>query len=630
MSIKLFDSRDPAYRRPFGAVKEGSSIHFRIKLPRYLGCKGATLVISDDINGALSYSNMFWCGMENDEEWWEVDYTFEKASLYFYYFALDTNSGARYLSRTRSCRGELVSFVPSSLWQITAYEKDFKTPDWLSGGIIYQIFPDSFRKSGREHENVPDDRIIQGWDEVPHWQPDENGKITNRHYYGGDLAGITEKLDYIKSLGVTCIYLNPIFEAHENHRYNTGDYSKIDPLLGTSDDLKKLKKEAEKRGIKLIFDGVFSHTGADSKYFNRSGRYDSVGAYNSQSSPYYPWYNFKRWPDDFDSWWGITTLPELREDNEAVLEYFAGDGGILQRWLDYAKGWRLDVADELPDIFLDRLRAAVKAKDKDAVIIGEVWEDASNKCAYSRRRRYLLGKQLDSVMNYPFKDAIIGFLTGVDASDSVEIIMTIIENYPPHVCRLLMNSLGTHDTERILTALAGESSRGCGRDWQASHHLSPEQYATGIQKLKMASLMQYTLPGVPSIYYGDEAGLEGYRDPFNRHSFPWGKENTDLLEWYRYIGKLRGELSCLAEGYFHPVWSQGNCLAYMRMNDKEAILAAFNAGQWDFNLQIPDEFIDSDCLIGNYTGGKYIRLKPLTCSLLRVKRDGLKEKMMPQ
>ncbi len=624
MSIKIFDSRDPKYRSPFGAVEEETQIHFRIKLPRYLGCTSATLIVRNDMTGEEERSNMFWCGMEgSDTEWWEVDYTPAKASLYFYWFELSSGSGSRFIGRTRACLGELLTSTPSSLWQITVYEHGFKTPDWLSGGIIYQIFPDSFAKSGKQHKDVPDDRIIQNWDELPHWQPDPDGKITNRHYYGGDLEGITNKLDYIKSLGVTCIYLNPIFEAHENHRYNTADYSKVDPLLGGLPALKKLSTEAKKRGIKLIFDGVFSHTGAESIYFNQKNRYDSVGAYNSMQSPYYPWYSFKNWPNDFESWWGITTLPELKEDNEAVLDYFAGKGGILQRWLDYSGGWRLDVADELPDVFLDRLRAAVKDKDEDAVIIGEVWEDASNKCAYSYRRRYLLGKQLDSVMNYPFKDAIIGFLTGVDASDSIEIIMTILENYPPQVVRLLMNSLGTHDTERIITALAGEPSHGRDRYWQSSHQLSPDQFHRGIKLLKLASLMQFTLPGVPSVYYGDEVGLEGYRDPFNRHSYPWGHENTELLDWYRNLGSLRHSLSCLAEGGFQTVWSQGRCMAYMRTGEDESVLAAFNAGDWDFTLQLPEEFVDSQALIGNYGGGKYLCLAPLDCALLKIKGKAL-------
>lgn len=623
MSIKIFDSRDPFYRFPFGSVEEETSIHFRIKLPRYLACKSAVLIVKNDMTGIEERSNMFWCGMEGDTECWEVDYAPSSASLYFYYFELDTNSGRRFISRTRACRGELTSFSPTSLWQLTVYEHGFTTPDWLVGGIIYQIFPDSFAKSGKQHKDVPSDRIIQNWDEVPHWQPDPDGKITNRHYYGGDLEGIAGKLDYIKSLGVTCIYLNPIFEAHENHRYNTADYSKVDPLLGGLPALKKLTREAEKRGIKLIFDGVFSHTGADSIYFNQKNRYDSVGAFNSTDSPYYSWYAFRNWPHDFESWWGITTLPELREDNESVLRYFAGKGGILQRWLDYAGGWRLDVADELPDVFLDALRKAVKEKDDSAVIIGEVWEDASNKCAYSYRRRYLLGKQLDSVMNYPFKDAIIGFLTGVDASDSIEIIMTVLENYPPQVIRILMNLLGTHDTERIITALVGEPSNGRDRNWQSCHSLNGEQYRRGVEMLKLASLMQFTLPGVPSIYYGDEAGVQGYRDPFNRHSYPWGSENKELVEWYTALGKIRGELSCLSEGIFHPVWSQGRSMAYIRTDEKESILVAVNAGDWDFTLALPEEFIDSSSLLGDYNGGKYLCMKPRSYALLRteVKAD---------
>jgi len=606
LGITVFDSRNEKYRAPFGAVKEGTQVHFRVCLPRFLSCSAVTLKVHNELTGEDEIGNMFWCGMEgNDAEWWEVDYTPQTASLYFYWFELQSPSSARAIGRTWAGKGELTA--NPNAWQLTVYEKDFETPDWLAGGVMYQIFPDSFCRSGKEHENVPSDRTLHNWGEQPHWRPDPDGEYRNNHYFGGDLAGIESRLDYIASLGVTCIYLNPIFEAHENHRYNTADYSRIDPLLGSQEDFESLAAAAKKRGIRLILDGVFSHTGCDSLYFNKYNRYDSVGAYNSSDSKYRSWYNFRNWPNEYDSWWGFKTLPELHETDEGVMNFINGDGGIVQKWLkEGASGWRLDVADELPDEFLDALRAAAKAQDKDSVIIGEVWEDASNKVAYSVRRRYLLGKQLDSVMNYCFKDAVIGFLTGMDACHSMEIIMNVMENYPPQVIRLLMNLIGTHDTERAVTTLAGEPARHNGRDWQSCHFLNDGQRSWGKKRMKLAAVMQYTLPGVPSIYYGDETCVEGYKDPFNRSCFPWGSEDNDQIEWHRKLAGIRASYDCFAGADFTPLEAQDRFMAYIRRGEKHAVLTAVNAGDYDRALLLPEELIDAECLIGCYKGGKYL------------------------
>lgn len=275
------------------------------------------------------------------------------------------------------------------------------------------------------------------------------------------MQGIKEKLPYLKELGVSCIYLNPIFEAHSNHRYNTADYMKIDGTLGDEKDLKELCDEAGKLGIRVMLDGVFSHVGRDSKYFNMYRRYEGDGAYNSKDSKYYNWFKFNKWPDDYVAWWGIKLLPEIKEDNEDYLDYICSENGVARKWIEAGiSGWRLDVADELPDVFLDRFRKAVKAENEDAVILGEVWEDATNKIAYSERRRYLLGDQLDSVMNYPFANAILDFIRNSDTEKFKRTVLDIISNYPPQVLSILMNHIGTHDTPRAITALAGEDSAG--------------------------------------------------------------------------------------------------------------------------------------------------------------------------
>ena len=560
----MFNSRSRKYRDPVGAVAEGTPIHFRITLPRELSCSAAHLVIQRE-GSDTQVLDLFWCGMNgNNQEWWECHFTPGAPGLYFYHFEVRTHRGSQRLSKGFAGDG---IFGGNNQWQLTVYDKAFQTPDWLEGGIMYQIFPDRFYKSGAAKGEIPTGRTFhENWQDQPDWAPNAQGKITNTDFFGGDLQGIREKLPYLKELGVTCLYMNPIFESHSNHRYDTADYSKIDPLLGDEKDFRALCQAAKELGIRVVIDGVFSHTGSDSVYFNREGRYPTPGAYNSQQSPYYPWYSFRQWPDSYDCWWNFDTLPNVQETNPSYDAYINGKEGIVRKWLAAgASGWRLDVADELPDPFLDNLTAAAKAQRPDALVLGEVWEDASNKTAYGVRRRYLLGQQLDTVMNYPFRDAILGFLLGGDPRNFAETVESICENYPPQCLRLLMNHIGTHDTERALTILGGEPAGNRGREWQAAQRLSPQQRATGAKRLKLASLIQYFLPGVPCIYYGDEAGMEGYRDPFNRACYPWGQEDQDLLAWYKELGKLRGqEKDILGQGLYRTLHANGNLLAFER------------------------------------------------------------------
>ncbi len=597
---ELFDSRDLSYRAPFGAVAVGTEVLFRICLPRNWGCHAASLLIEQD-DRPEQYNGMFWAGMcGDDHEWWDVRFTPTEAAAYFYGFQLELALGTGWLVCRPDGRAEYSYVTRSPRWQLTAYEAEFATPDWLAGGILYQIFPDRFAASGQPKENVPADRVLHGrWDEEIVWQPDEQGRVRNNDYFGGDLAGITDKLDYLAGLGVTCLYLNPIFEAHSNHRYDTADYTRVDPLLGTEEDLRRLTREAQRRGIRVILDGVFSHTGADSVYFNRERRYPDEGAYNSLSSPYRSWYQFSHWPREYHSWWGFDTLPEVNELDPAFLRYIAGDAGVLEKWQrDGAAGWRLDVADELPDGFLDALRRRVKATDPQALVLGEVWEDASNKESYGHRRRYLLGRQLDSVMNYPFRQAILRFLLEGGRAHFFDPVLSIIEHYPPQVLRLLMNHIGTHDTERALTLLGGEPSRGRGRSWQAAQTLSPAQQQTAGARLKLATLLQFSLPGVPCIYYGDEAGMEGYKDPFNRRTYPWGREDAELLDWYRTLGACRRQQTALAEGSFTPLPSGEELVAYTRGEGAGAVLCAVNRAETEHTLLLPPAWADSRVLCG--------------------------------
>ncbi len=616
--LKIFDSRNPVYKNPTGAVAENTQVHFKVCLPRYISASGVDVMFKNEHTGETEVGNMFWCGMEGrDHEWWEVDFTPKSAGLWHYHFELDCVSSARRIGRDFGSVGILT--VNPSPWQMTVYEEGFETPDWLEGGIIYQIFPDRFACSGKTRDVFPDRVMHKSWDEEIVWQPDEKGRVLNNDYYGGDLRGIIEHLDRLEELGVTCLYLNPIFESHENHRYATACYERTDPLLGTEQDFMELCEKCHSRGIKVILDGVFSHTGADSVYFNKYKRYRSIGAYNSQKSPYYDWFTFKDWPDRYCSWWDFDTLPEVQENTKSYIEYICGENGILRRWLKFgADGWRLDVADELPDVFLDELRKAVKAENPQAIIMGEVWEDASNKVAYGSLRRYFGGRQLDTVMNYVFKDAILGLVTGWDAKHAMECILCVMENYPPQVIPNLMNLIGSHDTMRALTLLGGEPLRGRDRAWQAANSLSDEQMCIGKNLLRLATVMQYTLPGVPSIYYGDEVGMQGYKDPFCRRTYPWGREDTELFEWFAKLGKLRRSLECLKNGSFEPVYAKKSTMAYIRRGSEDAILVAVNAAWNDEAIELPSEFVDAKSLHGIYNGGKHLIIPATSAAILRI------------
>ncbi len=596
----FFDSRDLQYRAPFGAVAEHTAVTLRVCMPRSWGCHAATLLVQTD-GGEDSALPMTWAGMRGeDHEWWSVQYTPAAAGLYWYSFHLEVAMGDGYLIRRPDGTAAYSPDKEGTRWQLTCYEQGFTTPDWLAGGILYQIFPDRFAASGAPKVGVPADRVMHSvWDEQPEWRPDPHGRVWNNDFFGGDLKGIEQKLDYLQSLGVTCIYLNPIFESHSNHRYDTADYTRIDPLLGDEADLRSLTAAAEERGIRVLLDGVFSHTGSDSIYFNRERRYPGDGAYNSPHSPYFDWYHFRSWPNDYGSWWGFDTLPEVEELAPAFMDYINGPEGIVSRWLQAgAAGWRLDVADELPDGFLDALRARVKDTDPNAMVLGEVWEDASNKESYGHRRRYLLGQQLDSVMNYPFRDAILGFLLGGSAADFINKVWNVVENYPPQTLRLLMNHIGTHDTERALTLLGGEPSHGRGRAWQAAQTMTPDQRQLALRRMRLATLLQFALPGVPCIYYGDEAGMEGYKDPFNRHPYPWGGEDADLLDWYRRLGAARQDAAALAEGSFAPVPTSPEVVCFVRREGDDRLLCAVNRSEGGQVVRIPADFVGGTVCLG--------------------------------
>ena len=418
-------------------------------------------------------------------------------------------------------------------------------------------------------------------------------------------------------MGVTTLYLSPVFKAYSNHKYDTGDYMQVDEMFGGEAALDHLIERAKQYGMRLILDGVFNHTGDDSRYFNRYGKYDSIGAYQSAQSPYYGWYCFDAFPHSYRSWWGIEILPKINPDSEACRYFLAGKGGVAEAYIKKGiGGWRLDVADELSDAFLDLLRTTVKqASDGEGIIIGEVWENAADKVAYGKRRRYFRGEQLDSVMNYPLRNAILSLVKDKDAEAFYNGLSELYASYPKTVCDSLMNLLGTHDTERILSVLADDEIGEMDNATLSKHKMSRAARRRGVDLLKIASTLQYTVFGVPSLFYGDEVGMEGGHDPFCRMPFPWGNEDGELLSHYRKLGEIRRAHRCFSDGGFSFLAAHGGFVAYERYTQEERIVIAANCGYEAVSLEMDDPSIDLLC---GQSFGKVISVAPESVRILKV------------
>ena len=563
-----YNPLDPACKSVLGGVRQNESFTIRI-----FGKSDEPCIFVLQRDGCEAQS----LHMQNISGGWELQLSFAEPGLYFYWFRLGGRRAA--LGEDRNAE-----FSDSaSAYQILVYRECFATPAWFKGGIMYQIFPDRFFKSG-EILAEKGKWLHRDWHETPEFRPNEKGKILNNDFFGGNFRGILKKLDYLQSLHVTVIYLNPIFRAFSNHRYDTGDYMQLDPMLGSEEDFSALVSECGKRGIRLILDGVFNHTGDDSRYFNKYGTYDEIGAYQSKDSKYYSWYNFRHFPDKYDSWWGIDVLPAVNENCPSYIDFITGENGVLRRWMKYPLGgFRLDVADELPDEFVAKIRSAVKSANGDAVVIGEVWEDASNKIAYSTRRKYFQGEELDSVMNYPLKDAIINFVVSGNTSLLRRTVGMLLDHYPKCVLDSLMNILGTHDTVRVLTALGGVCAYN--KEEMAVLKLSAEQRAVATERLKIAAILLYTFFGVPCIYYGDEIGMEGYSDPFCRKPFAWDLIDEDILSHYRWLGELRSRYTVFRDGDYRELYHDDNCIVFERRKGKEAVITVANLGNNKYTLR---------------------------------------------
>ncbi|MBQ7647015.1 MAG: glycoside hydrolase family 13 protein, partial [Clostridia bacterium] len=520
---------------------------------------------------AVLYPKRVSCGRE------VYEYTFkaESADLYFFYLTVDSTYG-RFYSHADNGHGRLSE--SASPWQFTVYERFYETPDWLRSGIIYHVFVDRFAK-GSVPVKKRKDAVMLGWDDTPEYPKKTGDFLKNNTFYGGTLYGVAEKLDYIASLGASCIYLSPIFEAYSNHKYDTGNFLKVDEMFGGDKALEYLIKKASEYGIRIVLDGVFNHVGDDSVYFNKYKRYKNDGAYQGKTSKYYEWFTFNHFPDHYAAWWGITNLPRVNRC-KSYRDFICRK--VIPKYMKMGiGGFRLDVVDELERDFLKQIVKTVKKEIPDAAVIGEVWEDVSNKRAYGERKHYLEGKALDSATDYPLRNAVISFARTGDSTFLKETVRLLYRHYPKRNLDLMMNFLGSHDTERILTVLGGDIDNGECNDVLAHKHMSDQQRERAIRLLKLCYTLIIGLPGVPCVFYGDEAGVEGYHDPFNRRTYPWSecskrRADTDLTAYFAALGNIRKTESALCGGDLSILDTDHSTFAFCREKDSEEIVVLSN------------------------------------------------------
>ncbi|MFZ5945205.1 MAG: glycoside hydrolase family 13 protein [Bacillota bacterium] len=584
------NSHDVYYRNPFGAVPCNQEV--RLKIETWRPVDKVILRLWQGEREELAEMQLI--EIQETKRIYEKTIKVPAKPLQlWYYFIIYLEGKKYYYGNLTNYGGAGISqeWEPPS-YQITVYKEGAATPQWFKESVMYQIFVDRFFNGLEEKQIIGTkknkyDYHYPDWEEnvKPYRINKKTGEIQGYDIYGGNLIGITEKLVYLKELGINVIYLNPIFEAPSNHKYDTADYKKIDSMFGDNETFRVLCVKAQEQGIKIILDGVFSHTGSDSIYFNKEGNYDSIGAYQSEDSPYFSWYSFKRYCDEYHCWWGIDTLPNVNEMDPDYRNFVIhADNSVIKYWLKMgAKGWRLDVADELPDEFIKEIRRAMKALDPESVLIGEVWEDASRKVSYHKLREYFLGEELDSVMNYPFREIMLDFFNGYrNAHEANLALLSFHENYPAHNFFANMNIIGSHDVPRALTVLGDTpDADSLTPEEQSNYKLSASQKKLAVKRLKLLALIQMTFPGVPCIYYGDEAGLEGYKDPFNRGTYPWGNEDQELLGWYKKIINLRNKYDVFKTGHWFPLEINKDVFGFVRI---------VQGGRDVFNHQKNDNF----------------------------------------
>jgi len=528
-------------KSPFGAVREKTKVTFTFGVRQDVGESAVRLIVRKDAKSSIH--PMTSAGEKDGYHYYMVRFTPPRWGLFYYRFEVETDYGILFVGR--DAKGDAISgdFLPE--WQLTVYSESTDDSPSRGDDVAYHIFVDRFCKAEIPHDQRLDKlppRIYKEWDEDVDITGKNGAPYNANDFYGGNLRGIISKLDYLQSLGVTVLFLSPIFLSVSNHRYDTGDYMQIDPLLGTEEDFAELVRQTKARGMRVMLDGVFNHTGSDSIYFNRDRHFPVIGAYQSAMSQYYDWFTIHK-NGKYECWWGIENVPTINKRSKGARAYLFGPDGPVAHWTKYDIDWRLDVVDELPDFYLDELCKCIRSANPRSHIIGEVWEDASTKCSYGVQRHYFTDGQLDGVMNYVFRNAIKAYAIGGSADDFANAVMDVCENYPRHALDYSLTLLDSHDTVRILNELADVNTNGWTKQMMLDYRLTPQQRRLGMDRLLVAAALQYMLPGTPSVYYGDEVGLTGFSDPINRRPYPWDRANKELRAYYAKLGEVRHQIA---------------------------------------------------------------------------------------
>ena len=599
-----FDSRSLAGKSPFGAAVAGTEISFGLSaLP---GVTSATLVIErrklEGNEEVLEYAAPTRIALTKsaagERERWSGVYLFTDKNVYGYYFDVDigghhyvyqNNDDYVYWTSERGSGGKgLAAHFPATTGNIrrfrqTVFDASYQVPSWAKDAVYYYIFPERFRNGDRSNDPKPgrdryQDKPIEfhaNWLDQPYRPGSGDGSdaYPNNDFFGGDIAGIIKKLDYIAALGANTLYITPMFRAASNHKYDTADYRHIDPSFGRDEDFSRLTAAAAKRGMRVIPDASLNHTGSDSLYFDRFGKYDSQGAFRNgridPASPYADWYSFDASQTDpnsqYKGWTGVADLPQLNKSSPGLRNFFYGaPDSVTMLWLDRgAAGWRMDVAPWVPDDFWRNWRVAVKQHRPDALTIAETWFDAS---------KYFLGDMFDSTMNYIFRNTVLDYAAGLPATAVYHNIELMREEYPAQSFYALMNLLSTHDVARSLDYLGYHGAQD-----------SAPAIAQAKQRLLLATFFQMSFPGAPTIYYGDEVGMTGGDDPLNRAGYPWqdlgGRPDLSLLKRFKALTAMRKNNPVLRHGTLGaPLLLDDHVIVVARTDgDTKALVAMNNA-----------------------------------------------------
>lgn len=554
------------FKFPKGTISKGKEVLFKLEVSESAGENEVYLMIKEDADQDYTYEKM-----QKNQNYYELTKKFDKSGHFWFSFKINFDNHSLFVCKTYDTYS-YVSYDKGEDFLQLVTEEEYKCTDSMQGGIIYQIFVDRFCKVGEVKPRKPL-VLRKDWGGAIKKNTTDPIKI-NEEVFGGNFKGITSKLDYLKDLGVTVIYMCPISEAYSNHKYDTSDYMKVDDMFGSEADFKELIDKAKEKGIKIVIDGVYNHTGSDSIYFNKKGRYKGLGAYQSKDSKYYNWFDFINYPDVYEAWWGIDTLPRVKGDCKEFHDYIAGNGGVIEKFMKLGvSGVRLDVVDELSEEFATKISDKVKEFGKDKIIMGEVWEDAATKIAYSHRRHYFANNQLNSVMNYPTKESLLTYIKTGETYDLVATLRMLQNNYPKVVQDNLMNFLTTHDTVRFKSEI--DSISGGDKDF-------------ANKLMKLASAISFTVMGVPSIFYGDEYGMEN-NDGSSRGCFDWNNYQNEIYGWYKKLAEIR-KLSVMKDGDLNILYAKHGKFIFDRINENERVVVMANMKHTGLRVRLKGEF----------------------------------------